>query len=586
MNLGPLIKKLVFFQGLLLVARLATAEVTVDLRTSQTQITPDDRLVYSITISSSEEVQKSDITFSKRLNNEGIEVFGPQLSTGTQVHIINGSMTTTSQKTYQYQLTFQKPGTYSVKSPRILVNGKTFIVKDITVDVDVKYAQKQQNQNRPQDPFGLFDRFFKGFDMGGSGSHVRPPRKDDVQLIFQPSATEVLEGEPIWTKLIAYVDRNYRPQNLSPHFDLLSNSIFWMETLDQKAQVLTSVGPGNDVAYQLTEFVLFPLQSGSEYMDAITLEGDLVTGMKAYPFKAEAKPINFLVKPLPDPRPVMPLVSDELHVSFKVEKAKASVDQPIPFSMTITGIANLRLIDSLPITLPKHIDVVTQEDTLNIQKHKGYRFELQKSGYFIARKPGVYKLTTQPLTYYHPERKQYFQSEVDSIDLTVSGLLQPTLAQNKPSDSAQGASSQPTATTPFTFSGPFWLGLLGLMIIGCVGWGIGWSRKARQLSRQSTIQNEVYPLVVSFQKLVREKSTKPSEIFSFLEQNRLIPSGAKNIPDSAKNHPQAEFVWSLYETYMKSRFSGEIEDLTLSDIEKTHLIEVAEALVKQVVKHV
>ena len=119
-------------------------------------------------------------------------VWGPQEGTSKSIQIINGKRSKSSQHTYTYILAPKKTGSFSLRSARVDVDGKTISSGNIVIQV-VSNGNSSQGSSRnvPQSSSGRVS----------SNGEIS---KDDLFLRFSLSKSNAFIGEPLTAVLKLY----------------------------------------------------------------------------------------------------------------------------------------------------------------------------------------------------------------------------------------------------------------------------------------------------------------------------------------------------------------------------------------------
>ena len=146
-------------------------------------------------------------------------------------------------------------------------------------------------------------------------------------------------------------------------------------------------------------------------------------GVETQDVLVQSDPISIDVLALPDPKPIL---FDQSIGQFKMEghvnKTNANTNEPIIYSLKISGVGNLR--NSLvPI-----LQVPSSFEEYDAQKSESYNFvnyktasEVEYQYMFTPHEPGRFKLEAPHMVYFDPLTKKYITLEQDSFEVQISG---------------------------------------------------------------------------------------------------------------------------------------------------------------------
>ncbi len=543
----------------LLLLNPAYADTSVSVSVPNTQAGPNEGVRYQIEIQSSESISGDlEVVFPHAFKEQGIVPSGPSVSSGYSMQLFGGKSENSYQKTYTYALQFPKSGQFTLQNVEVRLKGKRYPLDSVTVEIDEKYAGQRRRRRGGGilgNLFGSgsFDSFFSPFRRGP----IRPPTESDIELSIQLSSNQVVTGEPIFGKLIAYIHNGFRTTQLSPHVDFSSDSLFWIESIRDKVRMLRQVGQGNDVAYLIDEFVLFPLRAGQETIDQVSLGVHLIAGMRTFPFDVKAGSQSVSVAPLPDPKPRIPLTGEGLVATLDLEKqTSVVVNEPLPLFYSVEGAANLRLVKSIPLKPQPDAELILKSDEFTYLRRQK-KFRLTKGGYVIFRKPGHYTLNLEPLQYYSPEKEAYMSTDAQVLTVEVM----PASVRPPPDNGVAQATQTPSASMGWRINDWVLIAMVGGLglLFGLVCIGL-WRRRNRPSSIEEPRQEnaESTTLLKGTMRLVLERvqGGRAEEILGALDHCGLLAK-AENL-----NNP--DYI-SLIERYHKKRFSGAEINFSLSE---------------------
>ncbi|MEI6311309.1 MAG: BatD family protein [Bacteroidota bacterium] len=146
-------------------------------------------------------------------------------------------------------------------------------------------------------------------------------------------------------------------------------------------------------------------------------------GVESKDILIQSDPITIDVISLPEPKPIL---FDQSIGQFKIEghlnKTYANTNEPIIYSLKISGVGNLRNSLAPILQLPKCFE---QYDA---QKNETYNFvnyktasEIEYQYMFTPHEPGKFKMEAPHMAYFDPQTKKYITLEQDSFEVQISG---------------------------------------------------------------------------------------------------------------------------------------------------------------------
>lgn len=427
---------------------------------------------------------------------EGFDVIaGPAISTGTNIQIINGSMS----KAYSYTLTFvllpQAAGNITVGAAEVKVDGTTYRTRPVAIEVVSEQGGQgagQGGQGRQQEDLDQ--------EQSQKPNLQNQVGSTDILLRAEVSRTSVFKGEPLRVTF-----KLYERVNVVAYENIKFPSFngFWAQELNMdnaRRQRETLNGKVYETLVA-KEYLLYPQQAGTLVIDPaeLTAVAQVVVpnrrrnadpffggGPDVYnvPRKVQSQRVNVTVKPLPAGAPT----------SFSGAVGNFTMDAMLPaeriaansgatYTVKISGTGNLTFVQAPKLTLPASFEQynvkTTESITTSAAGISGYRqFEYP----FIARAEGHYEVEPLEFSYFNPERMQYvvLKSKPLSLEITPdgSGGGDAVVMQGRGISKEEvkmlgqdirfiklGGAQLRSERVPFLFSGVYWILLAGIFVI-------------------------------------------------------------------------------------------------------------------------
>ncbi|MCD7969805.1 MAG: BatD family protein [Alistipes sp.] len=347
-------------------------------------------------------------------------VAGPTTSQGFSSHTINGVTTRSETFAYTYVLLADKPGTFTIPSAQIIVDGQQYSSKPVPYEVVEERGGGAGAQGGSQG--GQAGRQPQGSTSQGSGD-IAP---EDLLVRAVVDKTNVYKGEPIrvYFKLYSRVQLANINRSKSPSFNG-----FWVQELGTDRYDWQNE-TYNGRVYQsriILDYLLYPQQSNELTIDQLELNvyaniiearasrslmDDFFGGLpvvKQVEKKISTNPIRITVRDWPEGAP--PSFSGavgEFTMSAEFENSSFAVNSAANYIVRISGTGNLPLVQAPKLELPSSFEQynVTTTESLNRSSNgiNGYRqFEYP----IIPRGEGEYYLEPAHFSFFNPRTGRY-----------------------------------------------------------------------------------------------------------------------------------------------------------------------------------
>lgn len=381
---------------------------------------------------------------------------GPNTSTSMQW--INGNVS--QSVTYNYILRPKNQGSFKIGKASIVVAGNTMESNELSIDVTAPVAQqKQQRQRNPFDPFD--DPFFNpGMEEeepepAASTAGLGKQLKEDVFIKLIVSKTSVYKGEMLTASYKLYFRQNLSGFNVTqaPAFDG-----FWSQEVELDPNRKPSVETLNGKQYNTVDILkynLYPQRAGALKISGcdVSTVAQVQTrsrsrnmfsdffnmgSIQQVQLNLKALPATVAVRELPDNG--KPEAFSGAVGNFKFETSlsskEAKTDEPITYTLKISGNGNLKFVEAPVIQFPPEFEVYDPKVKENITNHaNGMEGTKQYDYLVIPRQPGDYKIEAKTFSWFDPASAKY--ATVQSPEFTVKVTGEPSKNVNTTSPTAE-----------------------------------------------------------------------------------------------------------------------------------------------------
>ena len=393
------------------------------------------------------------------------QVGGVSRGSNSSVNIVNGQMTQT--QTFQYTLVLQpiKTGVFEVEGAKIKVEKATYESKSVEVEV-VEESQARQRRRSSFDPFGMMDEMMRGMPQ----SRPRQIEITDKDLFAKISVSKgnVMKGEGFLVTYKVYArDFNFGIEN----YDFPTQEDFWTENIKTPEQIKPTNEILDGVRYQvytLKKELLFPQKSGELKLNSFGIKARIQTSPFSSPLTKEVKSNAPVIKvnPLPKNAPSS-FVNQVGSYSMDVKMASDSfvVNEPIDYTIHISGKGNLKQLSQLEIDFPKELEVYDPEiDNKLSVSESGVKGSKSFNYLLIPRKSGKFSLPEVSFTYFDLESKSYKTILHPAQEIVVTN---PDGSAEMVDDSSETEEEKQSDTNTISLDlNSLWIGLATLGVLG------------------------------------------------------------------------------------------------------------------------
>ncbi len=446
----------------ILTTLFAQASVQVQATVNRDEISLQDTLQMTISVSSSDEVDSSgpDIESLKDFNvlqkSKSSAVSQKMFSTPSGMQF-----ETVHRNDFHLILAPKKVGQLTIESIPVIVAGKSYRTDQIKIKVVEQSASAgrrgriQVPDDEPFDPFQQMDeaedeifrqmlqqrkKMLQGVQPFGEDDLQNPgmanpayrsqPNNNKEAFFIQVEVdkTTVYEGEQVTVNWYLYTRGQMETLDRLKFPSLRG---FWKEIIEEVPALQFTQEVLNGVPYRkalLASHALFPIKAGQATLDEFKIRsrvrlpagGGLFGGLgPAYEYTKSSMPVSIKVKPLPlDGRPSD--FSDavgQFGITAKVEGHQFIINQPISLKIRFEGKGNAKLIDLPKIDLSPGLEMYDSKSESKFFKNgQSYKeFDVL----VIPRQTGEVTIPAMSFSMFDPQAGKYIAKTTQPISLKI-----------------------------------------------------------------------------------------------------------------------------------------------------------------------
>ncbi|MES2963493.1 MAG: BatD family protein [Bdellovibrionota bacterium] len=431
----------------------ARAETNATATVDRNALGPDDTLTLTVSVSSDDDVAIAQPNLPPIQDFEILNEWQSQETRSTLVTTPSGPKFQTIRSTkHNFLLQPTREGTLGIPSVEVVVEGKTFLTKPITIRVGKNLAvppsERANSRSAPggniqlppgflddEDADDLFSQLLRqrGFGQrgqgGGGASRTLPINPNEAFFIqVEADKTEAYVGEQITVSWYLYTRGMIRDLDTLKYPSLRG---FWKEDIEIATHLNFVDEVVNGLPYKkalLASFALFPIKEGSATIDPYTAKctvipatdamGGLALG-KPYAFTKSSQPIKVQVKPLPvEGRPAdFSGAIGDFQVSARTEEANIVSNQPFNLKIRFEGRGNAKLIEMPPFQPPEGLELYdTQKDSKFFRTGTSYK---DFSVLLIPRREGEFTIPPITVSMFDPAQRKYITKSTELLRVLV-----------------------------------------------------------------------------------------------------------------------------------------------------------------------
>lgn len=368
-------------------------------------------------------VNSQDIKDFRAPSIKGFDVLmGPSRSQQSSIQIINGKRTSSSSTAFTYILMAGNPGTYTIPSASVEVNGKKVFSNTLTIKV---LPQDQPSKG--------------GGNGGGSSSRSQAAGSritaNDLFITATASKTTVHEQEAILLTYKVYTLVNLR-QLYGKMPDLKGFHTQEVELPQQKTFTLEHYKGRNYNTTIWSQYVLFPQQTGKLEIPSITFDGVIAQqtasddpfdaffnggGYVEVKKKITTPKLVINVQPLPAKPAGFSGAVGEFKLASSINATDVKTNDAVTIKLTLTGTGNMKLISTPDIKFPQDFEVYDPKVTDNYKLTNSGLAGAKTFEYLaIPRHAGNFTIPTVEFTYFDLKSNSYKTLKTEAYDLKVA----------------------------------------------------------------------------------------------------------------------------------------------------------------------
>lgn len=367
---------------------------------------------------------------------KGFEViYGPATSSQSSFQMINGHTSQSSSIIYTYVLLAESPGTFTIGSASVNVEGKSVKSKP----VQVRVLPGGGNASSYGGGGG------NGSSAGGNGAGRQQPSSSsgttnisgkDLFMTATASRTTVHEQEAILLtyKIYTLVDLTQLEGKLPTLDGFQIQEIPLPRT---KEFSLEQYNGRNYRSVVWSQYLLFPQKSGKLTIPAITYEGTVVTrnrnidpfdaffnGQSGYvevKRKITTPALTINVSPLPNKPEGFSGAVGKFSVSSSISTKEVDANDAVTLKISVKGSGNMKLISTPEIAFPKDFETYDAKVNDNFQLTRTGLSGAKEFEYlFVPRHAGTYEIPAAKFIYFDTESRSYKTLTTEAYTLKVN----------------------------------------------------------------------------------------------------------------------------------------------------------------------
>ncbi len=366
---------------------------------------------------------------------EGFEVLaGPSEARSTNVSLVNGSFTKEESMIYTYMLQGFNPGVFTIPAAQVVVKGKTYSSKPISIEVVSGADTTQQNGAVQQ---GTAATGAQGQQQTQQGSAPQVGA-DDIFARVTVSRSEVYKGEPVVVAVKLYS----RVQFMLDDLKYPSFNGFWQQDISQDA-VQQRETYNNRVydTWTLKEYLLYPQQSGTLTIDPFNMDvvvrlqirnssprnifDELMgagTNVQDVRKKIASLPVKVEVKEWPAGAPEsFNGAVGQFSLEAAPPQSRMNANTSGTYTIKLSGTGNFPLIRAPQVELPTSFEEYSVKSSESYKHSRGGTTGYRQFEYpFIPRMEGSYTIPEFRFSYFDPRQVRYVTLTSREIQLEVA----------------------------------------------------------------------------------------------------------------------------------------------------------------------
>ncbi len=370
---------------------------------------------------------------------------------------------------FTIRLQAKKTGKFKVEGAKMRVGKATYESQSVEVEV-VEESQVRQRRRSSFDPFGMMDDMMRGMPQARPRQIEITDKDLYARISVAKSNVFKSEGFLVTYKVFAR-DFNFGIEK----YDFPTQENFWTENIKTPDQIK----PKNEIidgvryqVYTLKKELLFPQKSGDLKLNPFGITARIQTSPFSSPLSKEitSNAPTIRVKALPSNAPAS-FVNQVGEYAMEVKMASDTflINEPIDYTIHISGKGNLKQLSELDIDFPDELEVYDPEIDNKISVSEGgVRGKKSFNYLMIPRKSGKFTLPEVSFTYFDLDAKRYKTLTHPTQEIIISNPDgSEEVPENPQEDPKKNESEEITIALDLNY---IWIGLGAL---GAIGLAIG-----------------------------------------------------------------------------------------------------------------
>jgi hypothetical protein len=370
-------------------------------------------------------------------NFKGFSVLsGPHTSYSSSISIINGHRSSSVEYSYEYIVSADQLGTFTVGAASCVIDGKKVTSKPFTIKV-VK-AQSNQNQSSGYPSYG-------GNSNPGRQSQSSSAQSSNISGTSLFARANVSKSNPYQGEQVIITYKIYTQVSLQNfQLDKLpGNKGFWSEDLSEGKQIKAYDETVNGKQYRVAEIrrgAMFAQESGKLTIEPLTMDvlalvprprqrtgtiwdlfdDPFFNSAQAVEKELHTNALTLKVKPLPPSPNGFSGGVGVFSVKTEVDNNHVRANEAVTYRVTISGRGNLMLLQTPQINFPKIFDVYEPKVIDNISRtDAGVSGSRTFEWVLIPQSKGNYEIPALHYVYFNPGSGKYETQDRPAIAIKV-----------------------------------------------------------------------------------------------------------------------------------------------------------------------
>lgn len=337
-----------------------------------------------------------------------IKLMGPQTSYSSSTQIINGKMSQQTSYSYVYYLQAEKEGKFTIAPAQFTYKNKTYTSDSIHIEV-------VGNGSRPS-----------AVQSGGNATQDNSENVyagNDLFVNLSLNRREVYVGEPIVATVKLYTRVNLSGINeikYPPFNGFMKSDIATPPLTSLRQENVRGTMYGTGVVQQ---FLLYPQVTGEITIDPVQISvlvqqktgqadpffGDFFSNYQTVPRAVASQSLRVNVKPLPGTKPSdFSGIVGQINMKSSISKDTVTVNDPVNFTIILTGNGNLKVAATPALKLPPDIEVYDPKITDDIKNGiNGTSGQKKFEFLLIPRHNGEFRIPPVTYSYFNGSSGRY-----------------------------------------------------------------------------------------------------------------------------------------------------------------------------------